>query len=91
MATTSLIAATTGAATQTFDCYGPATIVISANKLAKDEAVAVKAEDADGNYNDVLYIFSPRGECSCLIDTYRSVQVSKTATGVAVAVAYDGA
>lgn len=88
MSTTSLISATTATDSGTFDCTGPATIVITANKLQGGEVITVKAEDASGSYTDELHRFMANSRPSCLIDTYRSVKVEKTATKESVGAGY---
>lgn len=85
--TGTIIEATTGADTGTQAISGPTVIAIT-KALGRGESVTIFGEDAAGNFNDTIHVFSPGGKPSVLIETYRTVQASKTATKTAVAVTY---
>ena len=88
MAMTEAIAATTSADTATITCSGRTVIAITGGVLKQGETVTIKGEDPAGTFNDELYRFIASGPNSVLIETYRDVQVAKTATATALAVDY---
>ena len=85
--TGTIIESTTDADTGTQALSGP-TIIAITNVLGSGESVTIMGEDGAGNFNDHLHTFYPGKKPSVLIETYRTIQASKTATKVAVAVAY---
>jgi hypothetical protein len=88
MATTEAIAATADAATATVACSGPTTFVITPKILKPGEYVRLLGENPAGAFTDELFRFSHLSKESVLIETYRGVQVNKTATATALAIHY---
>ena len=83
-----LIASGTTAASATLVCVGPTRFAITNGALSDaGETVTIKAEDADGNYNDEIYRFNMK-DTSVLLELYCTVTVARTVTKTALTVAY---
>lgn len=90
MALNEALSAATDAGTAVVTCNGPTVFVVTPGGLKQGEYVRILGEDPAGTYTDELFRFSHISGPSVVIQTYRDVQVNKTATSASVGVGTSG-